>query len=212
MAFAPFETHDELPVGPAGCSVTVTTMAPPLVPPLDNSLVGKSSVKDGALHGYILAASDRMVALGFPWKALLRWGYRPGEPLVFTFAGVERVGHGRRSDSATEVAESLANSIPAYRKLKARLDKVIEARADVKWGSPQEEALKAEARAIKNQLQSVPLPAPLRPGLPLTFDNYPHCELRGVEIVALEPIFGESLFLDVAAGAEVVVRKVSKVK
>jgi hypothetical protein len=212
LAFVPFDTKDELPVGPSGCPVTVTAVAPPLVPPLDNSLVGKSAIQDGALYGYILAASDRMIALSFSWKTLLRWGYRPDEPLVFTFAGVERMGHARRSPSATEVGETLANGIPAYRKLKAKFDKLLEATADVEWGSPKLEGLKAQARAVKQQLQRAPLPAALRPGLPLTFDNYLHCELRGVEIVALEPIYGESHYLNVAAGAQLIVSKQHKAK
>jgi hypothetical protein len=205
LAFARFHEKEELPTGPAGCRVTITAVPPPLVGPLDNSLLGKSDVKDGALHCFVLAASDQMIVLSFPWKALLRWGYKPGDPLVFRFDGVERVGYLRRSDVARKVAAGLVDSIPEYRKLAREFDKLMEARADVAWISPEAEALKLKMRAVKDQMENVALPVALRPSLPLTFDNFPHCEQRGVEILALEPIFGATHFLDIAAGSPVVV-------
>jgi hypothetical protein len=60
---------------------------------------------------------------------------------------------------------------------------------------------------VKKELETVALPPKLAAELPLTLDKFPHCELRGVEVISLQPLVGERTYLAAAVGAPVSVRK-----
>ncbi|MFO0940351.1 MAG: hypothetical protein U0930_06240 [Pirellulales bacterium] len=207
LGFTAFEEKDTIPAEDTPEEILISEIQPRLSPAPDDSLVGKSEIKDGNLCGFVVAASPEMVVLSFPWKPLSKWGQESDEPLLIELGGQERLCYNRRGSSIEEVKTTFLESIPEFISLNEKLRKASDAYEDADWGSPQEEKLKREVQSIKQQIAEIKVPGKLQGSIPLSIEELPHCDRRGVTVLTIQPTIGEQHFINVQCGAAVTVKR-----
>jgi hypothetical protein len=202
-----FSTFEEKEIDDLDLEVAISRIEPPLHPPLDHSLVGKATTKSGAMRGFVVAASESMIVLSCKWNDLYRCKFKFDSDFVVELDGTMRIVTADGSEKTKERKATFAGSIPEYRDLAAQFQETEEAWEAAEWGTTECKELERKWKELKSRLESVPVPAALGSTMPLTLNRSPHCELRGIELAILRPLYGCFHFVQVVARAPAILRQ-----